>query len=83
MEASEARRSPMTPSTHEWETRAVATPRRRGPSQLDAQAWALAVAGRHGVPRGCRGCQLRAEACTLAELEELALLYGPSDGLLL
>jgi hypothetical protein len=48
-EASGARRSP-SPSSPEWEVRAVVTPRRHGPSLLEARAWALAVevAGRRG-----------------------------------
>jgi hypothetical protein len=39
--------------------------------------------GRVGAAGGHIGCQLRPEALPVAELDELTLLYGPSEGLLL
>jgi hypothetical protein len=42
-----------------------------------------AARGCRGVARGCGGCELRPEAHPLLELEELTLLNGPSDVLLL
>jgi hypothetical protein len=50
-EASRAWRGPMAPSSPEWEARAVATPRWRGPSLLEARVQAVeegAVAARRG-----------------------------------
>jgi hypothetical protein len=42
------------------------------------------VAAGHAVATGGhRGCQLRLEALPVAELDELGLLDGPSEGLLL
>jgi hypothetical protein len=40
-------------------------------------------AGRVGAAGERRGCQLRPETLPVAELDELALLDGPSEGLLL
>jgi hypothetical protein len=64
------------------------TPRWRGPSLLEARARALAVeevavAGRCGAAHERGSLQLRPKARLVVELKELALLYGPSDGLLL
>jgi hypothetical protein len=42
-EASGARRGPRIPTSLEWEARAAATPRRHGPSLLEARAGALEV----------------------------------------